>query len=172
MSSDKSAGMQKRYVALLRAISNVEMKSFRENMERLGFTDVESYGMSGNLMFNAGRSDLAALERRITTEFGTPALVRTGRELARIIGQDPFDSSILFLAHTPTAMRRRAFFQLGFEPPRPVLHGKTVYFDHPARLQGKRASFDFERALGVPSTARSARVVRQLLARMSHKADE
>lgn len=163
--------MRKRYAALLRAISNVEMKPFRNSMERLGFTDVESYGMSGNLMFNAARSDLASLERRITAEFDTAALVRTGRELARIIRQDPFSSSILFLTRAPTAARRRAFLQLDFESPRPVLHGKTVYFVHPARLPGKRTSFDFERALGILGTARSAKVVQGLLARMSNDGD-
>jgi uncharacterized protein (DUF1697 family) len=163
--------MKKQFVALLRAISNVSMQSFREAMEELGFADVESYGMSGNLLFNARRSNVATLERRITARFDTPAVVQTVSQLARVIAQDPFDSSILFLTRLPTAKRRRAFLELDFESPRPVIHGKTVYFVHPARLKGKRASFDFERDLGVLGTARSARVVRQLLARMSNTVD-
>jgi uncharacterized protein (DUF1697 family) len=158
--------IKKRYVALLRAISNVSMTPFREAMEDLGFTDVESYGMSGNLLFNSKGTDMASLERRITSQFGTPAMVRTDSQLARVIAQDPFDSSILFLTRAPTASRRRAFLELDFESPRPFLKGKTVYFVHPARLRGKRSSFDFEGELGVLGTARSARVVRQLLARM------
>ena len=32
-----------RFVALLRAISNVPMQSFRERMEELGFTDARSF---------------------------------------------------------------------------------------------------------------------------------
>lgn len=158
--------MYKRYVALLRAISNVSMTPFREGMEELGLTDVESYGMSGNLLFNSGRVDIAALEQRITDRFRTPAIVRTGSQLRRIIAHDPFDSGILFLARTPKVSLRRAFLELNFASPRPVLYGKTVYYVDPARLQGKRTPFDFEHALTVLGTARSARVVRQILARM------
>ncbi len=142
------------------------MQSFREGMAELGFTDVESYGMSGNLLFNADRSDPASLEHRIAARLGAPALVRTRVELARIVAQDPFGSSILFLARAPTAARRRAFLRLDFEASRPVLRGRTVFFVYPASLRGKRTPLDFERVLGVQGTARSARVVGQLLARM------
>jgi hypothetical protein len=51
-------------------------------------------------------------------------------------------------------------------PPRPVLHGRTLYFVHPVRAGGKRAPLDIEVALGVTGTMRSARVVAALLARM------
>jgi uncharacterized protein (DUF1697 family) len=160
--------MKKRYVALLRAIAHVSMDSFRDAMEELGFTEVESYGMSGNLLFNAKGSNIASLEKRITDQFGTPAMVRTDTQLVRVTAQDPFNSAILFLTRAPTASRRRAFLKLDFETPRPDLRGKTIYYQHPARLKGKRGSFDFERELNVLGTARSARVVRQLLARMSN----
>ncbi len=53
------------------------------------------------------------------------------------------------------------------EPPNTGSSRKTVFFACPARLRGKRTSLDFERALGVQGTARSARVVGQLLARLS-----
>src|SRR5688572_32974711 len=158
--------MKQKYVALLRAISNVSMKPFRERMEELGFTDVESYGMSGNLLFNAKRADIASLERLISEEFGTPAMVRTSSQLARIIKQDPFSSSIFFLTQSPTASKRNQFLQIDFESPHPIIRGKIVYFVHPARLKGKRASFDFEGALGILGTARSAQVVRRILALM------
>lgn len=159
--------MKKRYVALLRAITNVSMKSFREKMEELGFTDVESYGMSGNLLFNTKEKDKKSLEQRLTTQFGTPTIVRTNAELARVIDQDPYGSTILFLVRSPTTSKRKRFLQLDFESPQPVIHGKTIYFVHPARLRGKRTAFDFERALEVLGTARSARVVRQILKRMT-----
>jgi uncharacterized protein (DUF1697 family) len=166
--------MQARYVVLLRAISNVGMQPFRQALEELGFSDVESYGMSGNLLFNADRSDTAALERCIAARLGAAAFVRTRPELARVVAQDPFrgrpGASVLFLARPPAAARRRAFLRLDFEAPRPVLRGRTLCFVHPARLLGKRTPFDFERALGVEGTARSARVVGQLLARMSETA--
>lgn len=158
--------MKKRYVALLRAITNVGMKSFREKLEELGFTDVESYGTSGNLLFNAQGRDVTSLEHRITARFDTPAIVRTDSQLSRILAQDPLDSTILFLARSPTTTKRKKFLQLDFESPQPVLHGKTIYVVHPACLRGKRTPFDFERGLDVLGTARTARVVRRILARM------
>ena len=162
--------MKKRYVALLRAISNLSMKPFREQMEELGFTDVESYGMSGNLLFNTKRAKVAALERIISEQFGTPAMVRTSSQVSKVIANDPFGSSILFLTRSSTASKRNQFLQLDFESPRPVLRGTTVYFVHPALLRGKRTSFDFEDALGVLGTARSAQVVRRILALMTNEA--
>ena len=159
--------MKQRYVALLRAITNVSMKPFREKMENLGFTDVERYGMSGNLHFNTKRTDLATLERLISKQFGTPAMVRTSSQLTKVVANDPFGSSILFLTRSPTAAKRRTFLQLDFESPAPLIRGKTIYFVHPARLRGKRVSFDFESALGLLGTARSAQVVRRILALMT-----
>ena len=160
-----------RYVALLRAISNVAMQPFRQAMEELGFTDVASYGMSGNLLFNADGSDIASLERSITVRLGAQTIVRTRTELVTVVRQDPFrdrpGASVLFLARAPTATRRQAFLELDFEEPRPVLRGRTLFFLYPSRLRGKRAPVDFERALAVKGTARSARVVRQLLALMT-----
>jgi Protein of unknown function (DUF1697) len=153
------------YVVLLRAISNVKMQPFREALADLGFKDVESFGMSGNFFFRAGCLDKSTLERRIEARLGVTAFVRTHSELARIVTEDPVGSSVLILSRPPTAARRRAFARLDFAPPRPVLRGSTVYFVHPARLRGKRVPFDFELALDVPGTTRSARVVRQLVAR-------
>ena len=48
-----TAGRPRCYLVLLRAITNVPMKPFRDAMQDMGFTDVESYGMSGNLLFDA-----------------------------------------------------------------------------------------------------------------------
>jgi uncharacterized protein (DUF1697 family) len=158
--------MRRRYVVLLRAISNVGMQSFREAMTRLGLTDVESYGMSGNLLFTADDADTALLERRIAAEFGTAAFVRTRSELAKIVHQDPYSSTIVFLAHAPAPAARRAFLQLDFETPRPVLRGRTLFYVYPGTLRGKRTPLDFERVLSVQDTFRSARVVTQLLARL------
>src|SRR5688572_18398314 len=134
--------MHRRYVALLRAITNVGMQPFREALEELGFTDVASYGMSGNLIFTTDRSDRATLERRIAARLGAATFVRTRAELERVVGQDPFrgqpGASVMFLARPPTAARRRALLRLDFAASRPVLHGSTLFFVHPARLRGKR----------------------------------
>jgi uncharacterized protein (DUF1697 family) len=159
-----------RYVALLRAIANVSMAPFREAMEEMGFSGVESLGMSGNLLFEAGDADVAAMEARIGDRFRTTAIVRSRIALKRGAGQNPFGrrdgACVLFLAKAPAVARRRAFEAIGFEDPSPVLVGRTVFFVHPTRLVGKRSPCDFERALDLRGTARSARIVEQLVERL------
>jgi len=151
------------YVALLRAIANVSIAPFREAMEQeLGYTEVETYGMSGNILFAAPQTPISTLEKHITDRFKTDAFVRTSIELAKIVSNDPLGSTILFLHKPPSLTRREAFNELDFEGRRPVLRGSTVYFRYPARLTDKKASFDFEEFLGVRGTARSSRVVKTI----------
>jgi len=157
-----------RFLALLRAISHVPMKPFRDAMEEMGFTSVESYGMSGNLMFDAATNDTSTLERQITQRFGTDAFIRTRAEIARVVAHDPLDAIVMFLERPPTATMRRAFLGLDLEGPRPVLTGRTLYFSYPVLLRGRRTALDVERTLGVKGTFRTSRVVATLLARMSH----
>ena len=163
--------MQREYAAFLRAISNVKMQPFRAAMEEMGFTEVDSYGMSGNLLFNAPESDPAALEQRLTNKFDTTAFVRTRAELERVVGGNPFrgrdGAAVLFLAHAPNTTRRQALMNLDYETEPPVLRGRTVFFIYPVRLRGSRTALDFERALEVEGTARSARVIDRVFSAMS-----
>jgi uncharacterized protein (DUF1697 family) len=164
--------MRLQYVALLRAISNLSMEPFRRALEGFGFTDVHSYGMSGNLMFNTERADIAGVERDIAEKFHTVAIVRTRGDVARAAAGDPFQSDpracMLFLAHVPPRTKRQAFLHTMFEGQEPQLRGRTLFFAWPLRERGKRAPFDLERVLGVPGTARTSRVVRAIAARMSN----
>jgi hypothetical protein len=162
-----------RYVALLRAIANVSMAPFRQAMEEMGFAGVESLGMSGNLLFDADDTDVGAIEARIGDRFRTPAIVRTRIELKRAAHRNPFGrrdgACFLFLAKAPAALRRRDFEAIDFEEPPPLLLGKTVYFVHPTRLMGRRSPFDFERALDLKGTARSAGMVEQIVERFARR---
>jgi uncharacterized protein (DUF1697 family) len=160
---------RRRYVVLLRAIANVSMKPFRDAMEEMGFTDVESYAASGNLLFDARTTDARALERRIGRRFGTDAFVRTRTELARVVAQDPLDAIVMFLERPPTTARKRAFLDLDVREPRPVLRGRTLYLSYPLLLRGRRTYLDVEYALAVRGTFRTSRVVATLLARMSDR---
>ena len=159
-----------RYVALLRAIANTPMAPFRDAMTDLGFTEVESFGMSGNLIFAADGRAAGEFELQIAARFGTDAFVRTAAEMARTAADHPFrdqaGASVLFLASAPTAAGKRALQETAFAGSRPLLKGRTLHFTYPSTLAGRRGPVDFERLLGVRGTARSARVVEQLAARM------
>jgi len=163
---------RRRYVVLLRAITNVSMKPFRDAMEEMGFTDVESYATSGNLLFDARTTDARALERRIGRRFGTDAFVRTRTELARVVAQDPLDALVMFLERPPTTARKRAFLDLDVREPRPVLRGRTLYLSYPLLLRGRRTHPNVEDALEVRGTFRTSRVAATLLARMSERTDD
>jgi uncharacterized protein (DUF1697 family) len=159
-----------RYVALLRAIANTPMAPFRDAMTELGFAEVESLGMSGNLIFTADGGAAGEFEPRIAARFGTDAFVRTATEMARTAADHPFrdqsGASVLFLASAPSTAKRRALQHMAFDGSRPVLKGKALHFTYPSTVAGKRTPVDFERLLGVRGTARSARIVEQLAARM------
>jgi hypothetical protein len=123
--------MAQRYVALLRAIAHVPMLPLRDSLAELGLSDVESHGMSGNLMFSVAAGSAAELEARIGKRLATAAIIRTASQLAKVVKANPFagrsGASIYFLAKPPSAAKRKAFAALDFEDPPPVLSGKTVF---------------------------------------------
>ncbi|WP_120344955.1 DUF1697 domain-containing protein [Paraburkholderia fungorum] len=87
-----------RYVAFLRGVSpmNARMPELKLCFEAAGFSDVKTLLSSGNVVFNARSSSLAALERRaekamqagLGRSFGT--FVRPSRYLQDLIDADPF----------------------------------------------------------------------------------
>jgi hypothetical protein len=171
--------VRRTYIVLLRAIAHTPMEPFRRGMEELGYANVESFGMSGNLTFDAAGADApvetryiaSLLERRIAERFGTDAFVRTPAEMARVVTAHPFGgaagASVMFLARAPSAARRQALISLEFDGPTPLLRGRSIHFVHPATARGTRGPLDFERLLGVRGTARSMGVVHRLTVRLT-----
>lgn len=87
-----------RYVAFLRGVSpmNAKMPELKSCFEAEGFSDVRTLLSSGNVVFTARSSSLAALERRaekamqsrLDRSFAT--IVRSTEYLQGLIGSDPF----------------------------------------------------------------------------------
>jgi len=105
-----------RYVAFLRAINVggshlVKMDDLRREFEKLGFTEVQTFIASGNVIFTTPSKDGKALERRIEERlqkaFGheVRTFVRTESEVARIAAYAPFK---------PAQIRAAAVFCVGF----------------------------------------------------------
>ena len=92
-----------RYVAFLRAINVgghvVKMDDLRRQFEKLGFTDVQTFIASGNVIFTSPSKDGKALESRIEERlekaFGyeVRTFVRTESEVARIAVYAPFKAA-------------------------------------------------------------------------------
>jgi uncharacterized protein (DUF1697 family) len=99
-----------RYVAFLRAINvgghTVKMETLRALFEGLRFKNVSTFIASGNVLFDADRSDPAALELRIEKhlekalgyEVGT--FLRSTDQVAAVAAYEPFDAARAAAAHT------------------------------------------------------------------------
>jgi uncharacterized protein (DUF1697 family) len=92
-----------RYFAFLRAINVgghvVRMEALRDLFTGLGFSGVETFIASGNVIFHAKSGKAADLEKRIEKQLesslGYPVatFLRTGEELASVSRRQPFDAA-------------------------------------------------------------------------------
>ena len=179
-----------RYVAFLRAINVggqhvVRMGDLRRQFERLGFTDVETFIASGNVVFTATSRDGAALERKIERAlekafgFEVNTFVRTLAELADVAARKPFPES---------RVKTAGAYCVGFLPAalapavvKSVLALKSAEDDfhvegrevHWISTQGQgRAAFSnavLEKLLKGKSTLRGVRMLQKLAAKYPSK---
>jgi uncharacterized protein (DUF1697 family) len=88
------------FVALLRAVNvggtgKLPMSELKAMCEKLGFTKVQTYIASGNVLFESRKSEgavKAAMEAAMQKYAGKPVgvLVRTPAELAKVVAGNPF----------------------------------------------------------------------------------
>jgi uncharacterized protein (DUF1697 family) len=174
-----------RYVAFLRAINVgghiVKMERLRAEFEALGFTDVETFIASGNVLFTASSKRAAALEKRIAThlakvlgyEVGT--FVRTGDEVVRIAAHEPFTAAmrkpyhalyVSFLPAAPAAEACRAAAALSSTHDDLQVHERELYWL--SRRPTSETTITgpvLERTLGMPGTMRNVTTVRKIAAK-------
>lgn len=91
------------YIALLRAVNlggtnKLPMKELKAMCAAEGFTKIQTYIASGNLVFTANQSEpkvKAALEKRLQAYAGKPvgAVVRTADEMSAVLKSNPFPKS-------------------------------------------------------------------------------
>lgn len=89
------------YIAFLRGINvsghhKVPMAELREVMEGLKCKKVQTLLNSGNIIFESESTDLAGLEKRITThleqtfDFSIPTILRKAKTINRLLKSEPF----------------------------------------------------------------------------------
>lgn len=91
-----------KYVAFLRAINvgghTVKMDHLRSLFEALGFSNVETFIASGNVIFETKIAKTATLEKKIATHleeslgFAVDTFVRTLEEVKEIVNKCPFEA--------------------------------------------------------------------------------
>jgi len=135
-----------RVAALLRGINigpnkRISMSDLRSIVEGLGYTDVETYLQSGNVVFTPGKKGDHAerLSEAIEKETGhkVAVLVRTAKELAGVMAANPYPVTdptkvvVAFLGEQ-VELGQLGLGDLGpYLPDELTLHGRQIYVSLP-----------------------------------------
>jgi uncharacterized protein (DUF1697 family) len=175
-----------RLVAFLRAINvgghTVTMEVLRGHFGDLGLKDVETFIASGNVIFNSGAGDLAALERkiekRLLAELGyeVATFLRTDAEVARIARYLPFPEqqmraagsmNVGFLAEVPSPADKKVILGLRTDNDSFHVNGREVYWMCvTGQGESRMSNVQFEKAVKRRVTFRGMRTVERLAARL------
>jgi len=172
-----------KYVAFLRAINlgghTLKMEPLRRLFEEMGFSGVETFIASGNVLFEADSTNTWELERKVEASlhdrlgFSVATFIRTADELAEIACYDPFkapdlDSEgstlyIVFAAGPPGDQEVQKLLELASDANQLHASGREIYWL--CRTSFSDSGFSLallEKALGLPATIRNASTVKRI----------
>jgi uncharacterized protein (DUF1697 family) len=171
-----------RYIAFLRAINVggnniVKMDRLRKLFEGEGYSNVETFIASGNVIFDgAGRTD--GLERAIEAMlkdalgFEVSTFVRTGAELRALAAHDAFTPAavakaarfnVAFLAKPLDAKGKKALMALKTRVEDFHVHGREIYWlSQVMQSESEISNAVFEKTIGQRSTVRGISTVRKM----------
>lgn len=170
-------------IAFLRAVNvggrTVKMDALRRVFESLGFSQVETFIASGNVIFESGK--IQNLKSRIESTlqsalgFEVPVFLRTSAELVAAANYKAFSSAelakaaalnIAFLDSAPTSAALEKLMSLRTDIDDFHVHGREVYWlCRKKQSDSKVSNAALERALGQPSTMRGANTIQKLAAK-------
>ena len=175
-----------RGIAFLRAVNVggrvVKMDRLRKIFADAGFSNVETFIASGNVVFDMSASAKGpALEKKIEAMlrealgFDVAAMVRTGPELKAVAEHEPFTPAQLKRAFTVNvALLRLApdgkavkALEAAKQPTDTFhVHGRELYWlSTVGQGQSKTSNAVFEKKLGMQSTVRSITTIRKMAER-------
>ena len=173
------------YIAMLRGINvsghkTIKMEQLRASLAELGFSNIETYVQSGNVVFEAANASAASLsttiERKILRDFGfsVPVFLTTSKKVAVIIKQNPFLKSpnidhsklhVTFLSEDPPETALEQLQPLAVKPEQFRIMGREIYLYCPNGYGNTRLSNTaIEKKLSVVATTRNWNTVNTLLA--------
>ena len=172
-----------RYIAFLRAINvgghTVKMDRLRDLFVELGFTGVETYIASGNVIFETRAKDPAKLEAKIEKAlhavlgFEVAAFLRTPAELEALTQHPAFPEAELaqagaycvgMLKAPLTKEQQKTLKGLETEQDSFALNGKEIYWLCQVRQSESKFSNNlFERKVGVVSTFRGISTLQKMV---------
>lgn len=175
-----------KYVAFLRAINvgghTVKMDHLRRLFEEMGFTGVETFIASGNIIFDADETDRKSLEQQIETAlkaalgYEVATFIRTTAEVTEIARYQPFQAPdaadhglyIAFLAETPAKAAQQKLLAFTTDIDEFHVNGREVYWL--CRKKMSESTFSgalLEKTLGLPATMRNSTTVKKMAAKYS-----
>ena len=175
-----------RFVAFLRALNVggahvVKMDALKRHFEAMGFTDVETFIASGNVVFTArsAKGLDGKIAKALERELGHPVatFVRPCGDLAVLAAHEPFPKaavaaalslSVGFLSTELDADALKRLKALETDEDRFHVRGRELWWlsrvpQSEAAISGKV----LERALGQPTTLRNVNTVRRMAERFS-----
>jgi uncharacterized protein (DUF1697 family) len=177
-----------KYFAFLRAINvgghnAVKMDFLRRLFESLGFSNVETFIASGNVVFESASKNAQALEREIEKSlrealgYEVATFIRTDAELAAVARYKPFNQSeldgavalnIAFLADGLDDKSSQRLMTLRTEIDDFHVHGREIYWlCREKQSSSKISNAVLEKAIGHKSTLRGANTVKKMAAKYS-----
>ena len=171
-----------KYIAFLRAINvggrNVKMDRLREIFESLGFSNVETFIASGNVIFETNSKDADKLEKTIeknlkeTLGFEVATFLRTDSELAEIAKHKPFkqfqlDSAsalnVAFISDPLDDKEKKSLIALKTDIDDFHVHGREVYWMClKKQSESKFSNVMLEKMLGMKSTMRGINTIKKM----------
>jgi uncharacterized protein (DUF1697 family) len=176
-----------RYFAFLRAINvggrTVKMDQLRQIFTSIGFSEVETFIASGNVVFHSAAKDTKEIEGAIARQlktalgFDVEVFIRSESELKKIASYKPFPPkrlteakalNVAFLANTLTAKQKMNLSSLKSEIDEFVVHGREMYWlCREKQSDSKFSNVVFEKTVGVKATFRGMATVQKMAAKYS-----
>ena len=171
------------FFAFLRAINagkgrTVKMDALRQAFESLGFSGVETFIASGNVVFETRATDVGAIEKKIergleqALGLNVPVFIRTPAELKKIAAFEPFEDlkfdgavvNIILLADTLDEKSKPKLAALKTEDEVFRAHGREIYWWRSKRPgTAPYSTVPLEQAIRVPFTVRGTNTIRKLV---------
>jgi uncharacterized protein (DUF1697 family) len=171
-----------KYIAFLRAINvgghTVKMDRLSQLFESLGFSNVETFIASGNVVFETMFRKTDVLERKIeqmlskSLGYEVATFLRTTNEMVEIAEHKPFTDAevktatafnVAFLAALLDAKSKSAVMALKTDIDSFHVHGREVYWlCRKKQSESKFSNAVLEKTLGVSSTIRGMSTVQKI----------
>jgi uncharacterized protein (DUF1697 family) len=172
-----------KYITFLRAINvgghTVKMERLKKLFEALGFSNVETFIASGNVIFDSSSKNTKMLKKKIATHlkkslgYEVSTFIRSTSELAEIAQYKPFPDSELnalgnrlyvgFVQESPGGEAKKKLLGFSSKADEFHIHGREVYWL--CRIRFSESKFSgglLEKILATPATFRNVTTVKKL----------